>query len=301
MTADPMRWVAGAVALALAVSAPGRYVAAERAPALEQRATLTDRPASYPDYELVWADEFAGDGQPDPANWTYEEGFVRNQELQWYQRENARVTQGLLVIEARRERAANPRVDAASGDWKRRRAFAEYTSASLMTRGLHQWQYGRFEMRGRIDTHAGLWPAFWTLGVAGNWPGNGEIDIMEYYRGMLLANVAWSSADRRAVWADSRTPIATFDPEWPKSFHVWRMDWDDRAIALSVDGQQLKQVDLTQTLNQDGSGINPLHQPHYLLVNLAVGGTQGGDPSSTAFPARYEIDYVRVYQRPHRE
>jgi hypothetical protein len=63
-----------------------------------------------------------------------------------------------------------------------------------------------------------------------------------------------------------------------------------------VDGQLLKSVDLAQTINQDGSGINPLRQPHYLLVNLAIGGMQGGDPSSTAFPARYEIDYVRVYQ-----
>jgi beta-glucanase (GH16 family) len=300
MTANPMRWVAGAAALAMGLSAPASHVAAERAPALQQDATLTDRPANYPGYELVWADEFARDGQPDPANWTYEEGFVRNQELQWYQRANARVAQGLLVIEARRERVPNPRADAVSGDWKRSRAFAEYTSASLMTRGLHQWQYGRFEMRARIDTRAGLWPAFWTLGVAGNWPHNGEIDIMEYYRGMLLANVAWGGADRRAIWADSRTPIASFDPDWPKAFHVWRMDWDDRTIALSVDGQLLKQVDLTQTVNQDGSGTNPLHQPHYLLVNLAIGGTSGGDPSSTEFPARYEIDYVRVYQRPPR-
>ena len=183
-------------------------------------------------------------------------------------------------------------------DWKHSREFAEYTSASLATRGLRSWQYGRFEMRARIDTRAGLWPAFWTLGVEGSWPHNGEIDIMEYYRGLLLANVAWGGPERfRAIWADTRTPIASFDSAWPGAFHVWRMDWDEQAIALSVDGQVLNKVDLTRTVNQDAAGINPFHQPHYLLVNLSVGGTQGGDPSSTAFPARYEIDYVRVYQR----
>lgn len=250
-------------------------------------------------YALVWADEFDRDGPPDPANWTYERGFVRNQELQWYAPENARVARGLLVIEGRRERVPNPAFEAGSSDWKRGRAFAEYTSASLLTRGLHSWKYGRFEMRARIDTREGLWPAFWTLGIAGAWPRNGEIDIMEYYRGILLANVAWGGAQRsQAVWADSRKPIASFgDPGWPSVFHVWRMDWDARAITLSVDGQGLNEVDLARTVNQDGTGTNPLQQPHYLIVNLAIGGTQGGDPSKTRFPARYEIDYVRVYQR----
>ena len=255
-------------------------------------------PPHYPGYALVWADEFDRDGAPDPKNWEYERGFVRNQEAQWYRPENARVADGLLVIEARRERVANPNFEAGASDWRRNREFAEYTSASLLTRGLHSWQYGRFEMRGRIDTRAGMWPAFWTLGVRGTWPHNGEIDIMEYYRGMLLANVAWGGAKRfESIWADTRKPIASFaEPDWASHFHVWRMDWDERAIVLSVDGLRLNEVDLNRTVNQDGTGTNPFHQPLYLLVNLAIGGTQGGDPSQTSFPARYEIDYVRVYE-----
>jgi beta-glucanase (GH16 family) len=277
---------------------------AGQTPALPDRDATPGRPqeapsAGYPGYTLGWADEFDRDGSPDPTKWTYEWGFVRNRELQWYRPENARVTDGLLVIEARRERIRNPRFDAGSSDWRQNREFADYTSSSLWTRGLHTWQYGRFEMRARIDTRPGLWPAFWTLGVEGAWPHNGEIDIMEYYGGVLLANVAWGGAKRsQPVWADSRKPIASFgNPSWSSAFHVWRMDWDERAIVLSVDGQQLNAVDLSRTVNQDGTGINPLRQPHYLLVNLAVGGTQGGDPATTKFPARYEIEYVRVYQR----
>ena len=264
--------------------------------AAQQRAPT---PPADADYALVWADEFDTDGAPDPKNWTYESGFVRNNELQWYQPDNARVEKGMLIIEARRERKSNPGYQVAATDWRRSREFAEYTSASLTTRGLHAWQDGRIEMRARIDTRGGLWPAFWTLGVTGGWPRNGEIDIMEYYGGNLLANAAWGSAQRgRAVWDDSRTPLGSLgDPNWSSRFHVWRMDWNENQIAIAVDGRVLKTVEPARTVNEDGSGTNPFHQPHYLIVNLAIGGTQGGDPSATAFPARYEIDYIRVYQR----
>jgi beta-glucanase (GH16 family) len=119
----------------------------------------------WPGYRLVWADEFERDGKPDPGNWTYEMGLVRNEESQWYQPENARCEGGLLIIEARRERKPNPTFDPRSPDWKRSRDQAEYTSASLTTKGLHRWQYGCFEMRARIPTRIGLWPAFWTLGI----------------------------------------------------------------------------------------------------------------------------------------
>lgn len=257
-------------------------------------------PASPPaGYALVWSDEFNVDGPPDATNWTFESGFVRNQELQWYQTQNARIENNVLVIEARRERKANPSYDAGAADWRRSREHAEYTSASLMTRGLHSWQYGYFEMRGRIDTRAGLWPAWWTLGTSGRWPHNGEIDIMEYYRSLLLANVAWGGPPPgRPIWDDVRKPLASFaDPEWSKKFHVWRMLWDEHSIRLSVDDVWMNDVDVDRTTNQDGSGLNPLRQPQYMLANLAVGGTSGGDPSSTVFPARYEIDYIRVYQR----
>ena len=300
-SAPRSRLITAAAALAIAAVGPAGLtpVAPVSADVVAQSVSKPAAAPGYPGYTLVWSDEFTGDGQPDPKNWTYEHGFVRNRELQWYQPGNARVADGLLIVEARRERVANPDFEAGSADWRRSREFSEYSSASLITRGLHSWRYGRFEMRGRIDTRPGMWPAFWTLGVNGRWPHNGEIDIMEYYRGMLLANVAWGGAKQfQPIWADFRKPIETFgDPKWSAAFHVWRMDWDERAIALSVDGERLNTVELSRTVNQDGTGMNPFHHPHYVLVNLAIGGTQGGDPSATTFPARFEVDYVRVYQQ----
>ena len=251
---------------------------------------------SAPKSRLVWADEFTRDGPPDPRHWSHETGFVRNEELQWYQPQNARCRRGMLVIEARRETRGNPDHAAGSSDWRRRRRHAEYTSASLTTRDRHAWRFGRFEMRARIDAREGLWPAFWTLGVAGDWPDSGEVDIMESYRGLLLANAAWGSHARWTPrWDDVRVPIASLGGRaWSRQFHVWRMEWTRERIVLSVDDRVLNEIDLRHTLNADGA--NPFHQPHYLLLNLAVGGTNGGDPSNTTFPARFEVDYVRVYE-----
>jgi len=252
------------------------------------------------DYKLVWSDEFSKDGRPDPSNWVYERGFVRNEELQWYQPDNARCEKGMLIIEGRRERKPNPGYDPDSNSWRRTREYIEYTSACLKTPGLHSWTYGRFEMRGRIDIRPGLWPAFWTLGSARSWPGCGEIDIMEYYRGMLLANACWGSSRRWVgIWDDLKKPVTEFnDPDWASKFHIWRMDWDEDYIKLYVDDQWLNTIELSTTINQTPDKANPFREPHYILLNLAIGGTNGGNPSATEFPSRFEIDYVRVYQKP---
>ena len=250
-------------------------------------------------WKLVWADEFDKDGAPNPENWKFETGFIRNNEFQWYQPDNARCENGLLIIEARREQKPNPTYQSASTSWKTARPTIDYTSSSMHTRGLHSWQYGRFEMRGRINTSPGFWPAFWTLGVTGEWPANGEVDIMEYYRTMLLANVAWGTDKQyKAEWRTTKKPVTSFsDPDWSKKFHTWRMDWDETAIQLYIDEELLNTVPLAETINKDGTGINPFHRSQYLLLNLAIGGDNGGDPSATAFPGRYEVDYVRVNQK----
>lgn len=244
---------------------------------------------------LVWSDEFEQDGAPNPSNWNYEHGFVRNEEAQWYHPDNARVQGGRLIIEGRHESIENPNYDPEDDDWRINREAADFTSASLLTRGHHSWQFGRFEMRAKIPVSDGLWPAFWTLGVEGSWPENGEIDIMEYYNGHLLANAAWGTEEPYTPqWDDTTYAVSQFDEGWEDQFHTWRMDWDEHRIRLFVDDMLLNEIDLSKTLNPDGS--NPFHQPHYLIVNLAIGGTQGGEPDPDLFPVRYEIDYIRVYE-----
>jgi beta-glucanase (GH16 family) len=246
-------------------------------------------------YKLVWHDEFDVDGAPDPKNWKFESGFVRNEEDQWYQTANASVTNGELVIEARKEQVKNPNYTG-SGDWKTSRQYADYTSSSINTSGLQSWEYGRFELRARIPTAAGMWPAWWTLGVSGEWPSNGEIDIMEYYQNKVLANVACgTSTEWQAKWDSSSKSLSSLGANWSSDFHVWRMDWDDQNITLYLDDQTMNTAVLSSMLNADGS--SPFKQKAYMLLNLAVGGSNGGSPDNTTFPQQYEIDYVRVFQK----
>lgn len=252
-------------------------------------------------YVLVWQDEFDGDRNVDTSKWRFEKGFVRNQELQWYQENNAILNSGNLKITGRREVVANPIFEAGHKDWKKSRKQADYTSASINTRGKFDFQYGVVEVRAKIDTALGVWPAIWTLGIKNPWPANGEIDIMEYYRiqgvPTILANAAWANEGQyRAIWDEEKIPFSEFlkqDPHWPSKFHVWRMEWTDRFIKIFLDDQLLNEVDLTVTTNPDG--FNPFHQPHYILLNLAIGGN-GGDPNGSFFPSEYLVDYVRVYQ-----
>jgi beta-glucanase (GH16 family) len=252
--------------------------------------------------KLVWADEFNNNGKPNPEFWKYEKGFVRNQESQWYQRENANCAEGVLIIEGRREKIQNPNYLDGSQNWKTNRNFAQYTSSSINTRGLKQWLYGHFEIRAKIDTAIGSWPAIWTLGTNNSWPSNGEIDLMEFYRvdnvPNILANVAWGTSKQyMGKWHTEKIPFSNFtvkDPGWAKKFHIWRMDWTSESIQLYMDDVLLNKTLLSETINPDGS--NPFTKPQYLLLNLAIGGN-GGDPAKTIFPIRYEVDYVRIYQK----
>ena len=248
-------------------------------------------------YKLVWSDEFNKNGQPDSTKWNYEKGFVRNEEFQWYQPENAFCKNGYLTIEARRETRPNPNYVSDSKDWRKNRQNINYTSACLITRGKADWLYGRFEMRAKIDTNSGMWPAWWTLGISKPWPANGEIDIMEYYRKKLLANIACLGNNKRPEWYSNRFSVDSLGTSWSTRFHIWRMDWTKDFIALYVDDQLLNEVSVDSLYDKDESGFNPFRQPHYMLLNLAIGGQNGGDPSRTSFPKKFEIDYVRVYQK----
>jgi beta-glucanase (GH16 family) len=252
-------------------------------------------------YVLVWQDEFDQSGKVDSTKWNFEKGFVRNQELQWYSEDNATVKDGILFISGKKEAIPNPSFESGHQDWKKSRKQADYTSSSINSRGKFDFKYGIVEVRAKIDTALGMWPAIWTLGIKNPWPASGEIDIMEYYRvngeATILANAAWADESKRAKWDEAKVPFSEFlkqDPDWPAKFHVWRMEWTEDYIKLYLDDQLLNVVDLTETINPDG--FNPFHQPHYILLNLAIGGN-GGDPSSSVFPSEYLVDYVRVYQK----
>ncbi|HYW33881.1 MAG TPA: glycoside hydrolase family 16 protein [Balneolaceae bacterium] len=254
-------------------------------------------------YKLVWHDEFNQGSKPDTSTWSYEHGFVRNKELQWYQPENAYLKDDKLVIEGRRERVKNPAYDSTSSDWRKNRRFAHYTSASINTRGHFSFKYGILKVRARIDTAKGMWPAIWTLGAGKNhhWPAYGEIDVMEFYRihgrPTILANAAWGGKNHQAIWDSKKVPFSHFAKKhssWAQKFHVWKMDWTPKRIRIYLDGELMNKVDLSKT--QDPDGFNPFHQPHYILLNLAIG-ANGGNPSHTKFPKKYEVDYVRVFQK----
>jgi len=270
--------------------------------------TLSDqgKPKELAGYDLVWNEEFDYTGEPDPDNWSYEKAFVRNEELQWYVDNNALCRNGILTLYGKKEKVKNPDYVAGSSDWKKNREYANYTSSSIKTENKKEFQYGRFEVRAKIPVSSGSWPAIWTLGSSMEWPSCGEIDLMEYYqiKGIphILANAAWGTdKPYKAHWDSVTVPFSEFtdkDPCWTDKFHIWRMDWDEQAIRLYIDDELINETLLKDTQNGvEGNYSNPFHQPHYILLNLAIGGKNGGVPDDSAFPLSYEVDYVRVYQK----
>lgn len=251
--------------------------------------------------QLVFNEEFNYKGKPDSTIWNYETGYVRNHELQWYQAENAICINGCLLIEGKRADFPNPAYSGDSENWKTNHEKVNFTSASINTSHKKSWQFGRFEVRARIDTTMGAWPAIWLLGTQYEWPSCGEIDMLEFYRPdnvpTILANVACGTDKRwKAKWDSSRKPLSAItltDKDWTRKFHIWRMDWTKDSINLYVDDILLNITLVKDMVNADGT--NPFIQPQYLLLNLALG-SNGGDPSQSNFPIKFEVDYVRVYQ-----
>ena len=254
--------------------------------------------ATHVQYKLVWFDEFNNDGAPDPLKWRFENGFVRNEEAQWYQQENAICENGYLVISGKKEHKPNPNYIQGSTNWKTSGAFIEYTSSSVVMQREHAFQYGKIEVRAKIDAQTGLWPAIWTVGVSGEWPSNGEVDIMEYYEDKILANFAIAEKERyKAIWDGASVKLDSLGgKKWADQFHIWTLEWNENEMKIFVDDLLLNSIDLKQSINKS-DGKNPFRQPHYLLLNLAMGGNRGGSLVNTMLPSKYMIDYVRIYQK----
>ena len=256
-------------------------------------------PLHADDWKLVWSDEFNHPGAPDAKKWNYEEGFVRNQELQFYtrdRRENARVENGHLVIEGRHEAFPNPAFREGARDWQHSRKQAEYTSACLITQKLEAWKYGRVVVRAKLPQGKGVWPAIWMLGEQGGWPRCGEIDIMEFVsheKGKVFGTVHYAKpgAGNEHQSAGGNLTNGTLHTD----FHDYGLEWNERTMAITFDGKAY----FTFDLDKAGQGMmdNPFHKPFYLLINLAIGGSWGKEADPSVYPQRFEIDWVRVYQK----
>ena len=259
-------------------------------------------PVERPGWKLVWSDEFDKDGLPDPAKWDYETGFVRNGELQYYtagRSENARVENGTLVIEARKENFPNPNYDKSSKDPRKSREFLEYTSASLTTAKTASWTYGHIEVRAKLPAGKGTWPAIWMLGKnigKAGWPGAGEIDIMENvgFDPSGIHTTIHTKAYNHVKNTAKGHRISVSRPS--EVFHTYAVDWSEKEIVFLVDDQKVFEFE------NDGKGNAdtwPYDKPQYLLMNFAFGGGWGGakgvDPS--IMPQKFVIDYVRVYEK----
>ena len=229
-----------------------------------------------------------------------EQGFLRNRERQYYTRarsENARVENSLLIIESRREKFPNAAYRAGARDGKRSPEFADYTSASLTTRGLQSWRYGRIEVRAKLPGGRGMWPAIWMLGERRGvgWPACGEIDIMEFvgHEPDLIHGTVHTAKYNHVKGTQKGSQLRVPSPE--KDFHVYAIEWDAAKIDFFVDGQKY----FTFANEHTGEDAWPFDHPHYLILNSAIGGAWGGARGidDSIFPARFYIDYVRVYQK----
>jgi beta-glucanase (GH16 family) len=213
---------------------------------------------------------------------------VRNKEPQFYtrdRRENAKLEKGTLVITGLLE------------NFSEGKKSAKYTSASLVSKDKFALKYGRVEIRAKLPKGTGNWPALWMMGTDGGWPRCGEIDIMEHLgreEGTVYATLHTPKPDgtghnSQGSWL-KKQPVTT-------DFHLYGLDWTPVKVTITCDG--------TKVFEHTKDGPNPkelkwvFDKPYYLLMNLAYGGDWAGTKGidEKAFPARFEIDYVRVFQK----
>ena len=252
---------------------------------------------------LVWADEFNTGEMASTDNWTYESGYVRNQEIQYYttaRPENCTLRDGMLVFTGRRETT--------SFQDKEQTRTDEFTAASIITNRKHSWKYGRFEIRAKLPSGRGPWPAFWMKGDSQNtgdgWPKCGEIDIMEYagkdpntmVHNIIFGSGSTNGGNNKTAPAQGTYTQWTAKPTgtYNADFRVYSLDWNSRQITFAIDNVVTHAVDITRF------SPNPFHQPFSILLNLSLGAaddrTMGGKLDPECLPVEFVVDYVRVYK-----
>ncbi|WP_400770171.1 acyltransferase family protein [Methylosinus sporium] len=265
---------AGAAALLICALGVAAIAFAERGLAAEPKRAA----------RLVHEEDFARAGALDQNFWSYEIGFIRNHEAQYYRPENVFVADGALALEGRAEGVLNAQYDGASKDWTRSTLTSDYTSGSIVSR--FSMRYGAVEVIARTPKGAGTWPAIWMLG-GDDGPPYREIDIVEAVG--KHPNIVFTSAhagptlDELTNWS-AETNVPTLSSQW----HVYRLDWSAETIAVSIDGRQVLAV-------APRGPDDPLRMPMRIRINLALGGSWGGPIDRNALPARFEIRSIRVY------
>lgn len=246
-------------------------------------ATGYSTPETYAGKTLVWRDEFSGTSL-NLNDWTFElgAGGWGNNELQYYRPENTFFSGGNLIIEAKKESFGG----------------SAYTSSRLITKGKKEFKFGRIDIRAALPQGQGIWPALWMLGGnigTINWPACGEIDIMElvgHQANRVHGTVHFGANTSQHQYIGTSTALpgtATFSDE----FHVFSLVWEQDKITWLLDDVPFYQI----TPANVSPANYPFNEPFFFIFNVAVGGNWPGSPdSSTNFPQRMIVDYVRVFQ-----
>jgi beta-glucanase (GH16 family) len=240
-------------------------------------------------WELVWSDEFEGEGLPDTTKWIYDVGNWGwgNNEPQYYtanRTENARLENGNLIIEARKNDMGQ-----------------EWTSARLTTRGKTSFLYGKIEFRGKAPAKDGTWAAGWLLGDAYrdelSWPYCGEIDVLECVGSeiddLTGDGINHASCHTRTYYFKENTSITavTNVEDMVNTFHTYTIEWMPDGIKAFLDGKEYYTYDKTKD-----SLEWPFDQPQNIILNLAMGGGMGGAIDPSIDGQQFILDYVRVYE-----
>ena len=263
----------------------------------EDKAQGNDQtPIFSSNWEMLWSDEFDGEDL-DLSKWnklSWRPGWVNN-ELQAYTERDTNIflDSGFLVLQGLIDPGFSG-TDYNGNDYN-----ADYTSGRVNTDGKFSTTYGRFDIRAKLPKGKGSWPAIWMLGESINsigWPDCGEIDIMEhvgYDEGMIHGSI--HTEEYNHMYNTQRSG-SKYIENVTSTFHVYSLEWSPFYLRYLIDDEPFFFV------YNDSKGDNskwPFDDPHYIILNLAIGGDWGGVQgiSTSEFPMRMMVDYVRVFKQ----
>lgn len=236
-------------------------------------------------FSLVWADEFDGN-VVNSNNWSFETGAGGwgNNELQNYTNgANTEIKDGILTITALK-------VDD-------NKVAGSYTSSRMISKGKHEFTYGKMEIRAQLPSGKGIWPAIWMLGTnigSAGWPACGEIDIMEYVG--YMPNTVYATVHTPAGYGSNGSGSSLTLQSAEEEYHIYGLMWTEKEMIFYVD--DINNVTFRYAPTYKTAENWPFDKPQFFILNVAVGGNWGGAQGidNSIFPQSMHIDYVHVYQ-----